>query len=106
MLVFHGGVGAALDVGPRVFLPVAFPPVSSHLRPLDAASGHKERAFWIKLPRRQANNTSQQALKYRVPVLERDFGLYGLVENAIETLDEGGWVFERDSFEKEGLVEE
>ena len=34
------------------------------------------------------------------------FGLDGLVEDAIEPLDEGGWVFKRDAFEKEGLVEE
>ena len=32
--------------------------------------------------------------------------LDGLAEDAIETLDEGGWVFEWDAFEKEGLVEE
>jgi hypothetical protein len=29
-----------------------------------------------------------------------------LVQHAIETLDEGGRVFERDAFEEEGLVEE
>jgi hypothetical protein len=40
------------------------------------------------------------------PIRGGDFGLDGLVKNAIETLDEGGWVFERDAFEKEGLVEE
>ena len=34
------------------------------------------------------------------------FGLDGLVEDAVEALDEGGWVFEWDAFEKEGLVEE
>jgi hypothetical protein len=49
---------------------------------------------------------SQQASKYRLPVWEGDFGLDGLVKDAIETLDESGRVFERDAFEKEGLVEE
>ena len=34
------------------------------------------------------------------------FGLDGLVEDAVEALDEGGWVFEWDAFEEEGLVEE
>ena len=32
--------------------------------------------------------------------------LDGLVQDAIETVDEGGRVFEWDAFEKEGLVEE
>ena len=32
--------------------------------------------------------------------------LDGLVKDAIETLDESGWVFERNAFEKKGLVEE
>ena len=44
--------------------------------------------------------------KHRLPVWGGGFGLNGLVQDAIETLDEGGWVFERDAFEKEGLVEE
>jgi hypothetical protein len=32
--------------------------------------------------------------------------LDGLVKDAIETLDESGWVFEWDALEKKGLVEE
>ena len=40
------------------------------------------------------------------PVWGGDFGLDGLVKHTIETLDEGDWVFERDAFEKESLVEE
>jgi hypothetical protein len=51
-------------------------------------------------------NNSQQVSKHRLPVWEGDFGLDGLVKDAIETLDEGGRVFERDAFEEESLVEE
>ena len=35
-----------------------------------------------------------------------DFSLDGLVKDAIETLDEGSWVFEWDAFEEESLIEE
>jgi hypothetical protein len=48
----------------------------------------------------------QNPSKYRLPVWGGDFGLDGLVKDAIETLDEGGWVFELDAFEEERLVEE
>jgi hypothetical protein len=51
-------------------------------------------------------NNRQQASKYRLPVWGGDFGLDGLVKDAIEALDEGGWVFEWDAFEEESLVEE
>jgi hypothetical protein len=51
-------------------------------------------------------NNSQQASKYRLPVWGGDFSLDGLVKDAIETLNEGGRVFEWDALEKEGLVEE
>jgi hypothetical protein len=44
--------------------------------------------------------------KYHLPVWGGGFGLDGLVEDAVEALDEGGWVFEWDAFEEEGLVEE
>jgi hypothetical protein len=51
-------------------------------------------------------NIRQQASSTAFPFGEAVLGLDGLVKHAIETLDEGGWVFERDAFEKEGLVEE
>jgi len=54
----------------------------------------------------QLINNSQQTSNYRLPVWGGDFGLDGLVKDAIETLDEGGWVFEWDAFKKKGLVEE
>jgi hypothetical protein len=54
----------------------------------------------------QLINKSQQASKCRLPVWGGGFSLNGLVKDAIETLDEGGWIFEWDAFKKEGLVEE
>ena len=51
-------------------------------------------------------NGSQQASNTTSPSRGGDFSLDGLVKDAIETLDEGGWVFEWDPFEEESLVEE
>ena len=50
----------------------------------------------------------QQSANIEVPPPRRggNSRLDGLVKHAIETLDEGGRVFEWDAFEEEGLVEE
>jgi hypothetical protein len=78
--------------------------------PGDYATVPAELMKWVYSTRASTGlhliNNSQQASKYRLPVWEGDFGLDGLVKDAIETLDESGRVFERDAFEKEGLVEE
>ena len=58
-------------------------------------------------PQRVATHQQQSAsIEVPPPVWGGDFGLDGLGKHAIETLDEGGWVFEWDAFKKKGLVEE
>jgi hypothetical protein len=42
---------------------------------------------------------------FSLTVMLSSYDLDGLVEDAIETLDEGDWIFERNAFEKESLVE-
>jgi hypothetical protein len=84
--------------------------VAASSLPGDYAVVPTELMKWVYSPRASTGlhliNNSQQASKYRLPVWEGGFGLDGLVKDAIETLDERGRVFERDAFEKEGLVEE
>ena len=68
-------------------------------------------AIWHQMSLRRALPQHPAALAKHFrsttsPVRGGGFGLDGLVEGAIETLYEGGWVFEWDAFEKEGLVEE
>ena len=46
------------------------------------------------------------SIEFHLPVKGGDFSLDGLAKDAIETLNEGGWVFEWDAFEEESLVEE
>jgi len=61
-----------------------------------------KRFNWIAIHQQQSASIEVSPPRH----VRGDFSLDGLVKDAIETLDEGGWVFEWDAFKKEGLVEE
>jgi hypothetical protein len=64
-------------------------------------NGHVEAIQPVAIHQQQS-----ASIEYHFPDKGGDFSLDGLVKDAIETLDEGGWVFEWDAFEEESLVEE